>query len=65
MALPTATEHLIETLKECEEYFDNRADADQPSGDSYPTPNEEMKILVAVRQALSFAEKLNRNGVRA
>lgn len=64
MALPTATEHLIETLLECQEYFDQRADADQPSGEC-ARPNEEMKMLVAVRQALSFAEKLNRNGVRA
>lgn len=32
-----------------EEYFDQRADADQPSG-STPTPNEEMRFLMEVRQ---------------
>lgn len=64
MARPTATEHLIETLAECRDYFDDRADADQPSGE-FPRPNEEMKLLMAVKEALSFAEKLNRNGVHS
>lgn len=64
MTQPTATERLIETLSECRDYFDDRADADQPSGEC-ARPNEEMKLLIAVKEALSFAEKLNRNGVRA
>lgn len=63
MSRLTATEHLIETLSECRDYFDDRADADQPSGE-FPQPNEEMTLLIAVKQAMSFAEKLTRNGVR-
>ena len=46
---------LREALRECEEYFDQRADADQPSGLS-PIPNEEMTLLVTVRAALADGE---------
>ena len=42
---------VIEALEEAEEYFDNRADADQPPG-SVPIPNKEMVLLCAVREAL-------------
>lgn len=45
-------ERLREVLRECEEYFDQRADADQPSGLS-PIPNEEMTLLMEVRAALN------------
>lgn len=41
-----------EALEECWEYFDQRADADQPPGDAYPTPNEEMKLLTMVEETL-------------
>jgi hypothetical protein len=34
-------------LLECREYFDERADADQPSG-SQPIPNEEMRLLMEI-----------------
>lgn len=40
---------LREVLAECEEYFDDRADADQPAGADYPTPNDEMRLLTAIR----------------
>ncbi len=40
-------EALRAVLAECEEYFDNRADADQPAGADYPTPNDKMRLLVA------------------
>jgi hypothetical protein len=36
-------------LAECEEYFDDRADADQPAGSDCPTPNEAMRLLTAIR----------------
>jgi hypothetical protein len=38
-------------LDECREYFEDRADADQEPGDSYPRGNEEMKLLVTIDQA--------------
>lgn len=44
---------LIEALQACEEYFDNRADADCDQ-DGY-IPNEEMKLLTLVRDALRKA----------
>ena len=43
---------LREALEECEEYFDNRADAGQPVG-SGPIPNVEMELLTTVRAALN------------
>jgi hypothetical protein len=45
---------LIDVLHECEDYFDNRADADWDQ-DGY-IPNEEMKLLSAVRDAIAKAE---------
>lgn len=44
---------LIEALDACEDYFDNRADADCDQ-DGY-IPNEEMKLLQVVRGALKKA----------
>ncbi|MGN7750601.1 hypothetical protein [Sinorhizobium sp. 22678] len=44
---------LIAALQECEDYFDNRADADCDQ-DGY-IPNEEMKLLQVVREALKKA----------
>lgn len=44
---------LREALDECEAYFDNRADADCDQ-DGY-IPNEEMKLLTLVRNALRKA----------
>lgn len=41
-----------EALRECEEFFDERADADQPAGCDSPIPNDEMTMLVKVRAAL-------------
>ncbi len=41
-----------EVLKQCEEYFDQRADVDDGM------PNLEMKLLVLVRQALKIADTL-------
>lgn len=44
---------LIAVLQEVEDYFDNRADADCDQ-DGY-IPNEEMKLLQVVREALKKA----------
>lgn len=44
---------LIDALRECEDYFDDRADADCDQ-DGY-IPNEEMKLLQVVREALRKA----------
>lgn len=44
---------LIEALQECEDYFDQRSDADCDQ-DGY-IPNEEMKLLQVVREALRKA----------
>ena len=44
---------LIDALHECEEYFDNRADADCDQ-DGY-IPNAEMRLLQVVRDALRKA----------
>lgn len=40
-------ERLRDCLKEVREYFNQRADADQPSG-SNPIPNEEMALLMQI-----------------
>lgn len=45
-----------EALDLCGEYFDNLADADQPSG-SAPIPNEEMTLGIAVDRALTTIRK--------
>ena len=41
-----------EVLQECEDYFDNRADADGRSDGSF-VGNEEMRLLILVRAALT------------
>ena len=41
---------LQQVLADCEEYFDSRADADQPAGDAVPTPNEEMRLQMAIAE---------------
>ena len=48
-------ERLTAALTECEDYFDNRADADCDQ-DGF-IPNEEMKRLQGVRDALAAAKK--------
>lgn len=53
--LLAAAPDLFEALRECEDWFDQRADADTPYGADSPYPNEEMKMLIAVRAALSKA----------
>ena len=45
---------LLEALKECEEYFDKRADADY--ADEY-IANSEMQLLLVVRNAIKQAEQ--------
>lgn len=45
---------LIAALTECEDYFDQRADADCDQ-DGF-IPNEEMKLLQVVREAIAKAE---------
>jgi hypothetical protein len=51
--LIVAAPELLEALQECEEYFDNRADADHD--ETGFVPNEEMKLLTTVRAALAKA----------
>ncbi|PDT47297.1 hypothetical protein CO661_14035 [Sinorhizobium fredii] len=46
---------VIEALEECEEYFDNRADAEYFTDDPSPVPNEEMRLLTVVLDALKKA----------
>lgn len=55
-SLRSDNERLRKALRKCEEYFDQRADADQPSGLS-PIPNEEMTLLAEVRAALNAEAK--------
>lgn len=49
-AAEAKNDRMSEALHECEEYFDNRADADCDQ-DGY-IPNDEMKMLTVVRAAL-------------
>jgi hypothetical protein len=53
---PSNNQELIEALRECEDYFDERADAEYHPGQDAPTGNEEMRMLVTVRSALSKLE---------
>jgi len=53
--LIAAAPDLLEALAECEEYFDNRADADWDAEDGF-IPNKEMRLLSLVREALAKAE---------
>lgn len=49
-----ASTEVLAVLHECEDYFDNRADADCDQDGLIP--NEEMKILSEVRDAIAKAE---------
>ena len=51
--LIAAAPDLLDALSECEEYFDNRADADCDQ-DGF-IPNEEMNLLTLVRDAIRKA----------
>jgi len=53
--LISASPEMFEALEEMEEYLDQRADADQPPGYDAPIGNEEMRLLMTVRSALSKA----------
>jgi len=53
--LIAAAPDLLEALERCEEYFDERADTDQPAACDGPIPNEEMCMQMMVRAALSKA----------
>lgn len=52
--LTTVAPEVLEALLQCEDYFDNRADADCDQ-DGF-IPNEEMRLLSAVREALAKVE---------
>jgi len=43
------TDAFLQLWDEIEEYFNERADADQPAGCSCPIPNEEMSLLVRLQ----------------
>jgi hypothetical protein len=43
---------MAHVLQQCAEYFDNRADADMQGDPPRYVPNEEMRLLQAVREAL-------------
>lgn len=51
--LIAASPDMLEALREAEEYFDNRADAD--CDETGFIPNEEMKLLTVVRAAIAKA----------
>jgi len=46
---------IVEVLYECEEYFDNRADADCVGDPPHFVGNKEMQLLGEVREALKAA----------
>lgn len=46
---------LIDVLRECEEYFDQRADAEYFPDSAAPHPNKEMSLLKAIRDAIGKA----------
>ena len=45
---------LLEALKECEAYFDDRADT---LDDEFQMPNTEMRMLIMIREVLKKVEK--------
>jgi hypothetical protein len=47
---------LREALNECEDYFDNRADAEWFPDSPRPVPNAEMTLLCVVRGALGASK---------
>jgi hypothetical protein len=51
--LPSVAPEVLEALQQCEDYFDNKADADCDQ-DGF-IPNDEMRLLSAVREALAKA----------
>lgn len=53
--MPDLPIDVVEALQECEAYFDNRADAEYFTDSPYPKPNEEMRLLVMVREVLRKA----------
>lgn len=55
MTPPThkALEAVVADLREVEAYFDDRADAEQHPGDSCPTGDEEMRMLVTMRSCIA------------
>ena len=54
MKLIASAPSLLEALKECEEYFDKRADVDY--ADEY-IANSEMQLLSMIRETIKNAEK--------
>jgi len=50
---------ILDILDEVADYFDNRTDADQPSGSPYPIPNEEMRLLMEVEKAAMITQALH------
>lgn len=53
--LSDENKRLREALDECEDYFDQRADAEYFPDSAAPHPNEEMKLLQVVREAIRKA----------
>lgn len=47
-----ASSDLIELLHDCEEYFDQRADAEYFADSAIPHANEEMRLLTRIREEL-------------
>jgi len=43
----------LESLREVRDYFADRQDAEQLAGESFPTPNEEMRLLVTVDSVIA------------
>ncbi len=56
MSKDTIINELLGTLIDCEDYFDNRADADCDQ-DGF-IPNEEMRLLSSVREAIDRVRSL-------
>ena len=43
----------LESLRDVRDYFADRQDAEQLADESFPTPNEEMRLLLAVDSVLA------------
>lgn len=54
-------QELLEHLHEMEEYFDQRADAEYFPDSPSAVPNEEMRLLVQVRESIEILEKEQKN----
>jgi len=48
-----------EILDDVRNYFDQRADADQPQGSPHTYPNEELALLADVDAAIDLLRKLD------